>query len=82
AGQAFNFSTEQPVDVLRLTELIQKAAGTALEPLVLGTATSEIQDQWLSAAKARRVLGWSPRHGLEDGLALTVAWYRSFLGAS
>jgi CDP-glucose 4,6-dehydratase len=81
AGQAFNFSTEQPVDVMALTDLIQKAAGTSLEPLVLGTASGEIQDQWLSAAKARRVLGWSPRHGLEDGLALTVAWYRSYLGA-
>lgn len=80
AGEAFNFSNERPVDVLGLTALIQKAAGTDLEPLVLAEATGEIPDQWLSAAKAKRVLGWSPRYSLEDGLGRTVAWYRGFLG--
>jgi CDP-glucose 4,6-dehydratase len=79
AGEAFNFSTEQPVDVLRLTALIQEAAGTDLEPLVLGVADHEIPDQWLSARKAREILRWSPGHQLEEGLALTVAWYREHL---
>jgi len=80
AGEAFNFSTEQPVDVMRLTEMIQKAAGTSLEPLVLGIASNEIPDQHLSAAKARRVLGWQAGHLLEEALALTVDWYRAHLG--
>lgn len=80
AGQAFNFSNEQPVDVLGLTAMIQKAAGTALDPLVLAEATGEIPDQRLSATKAREMLGWAPRYTLEDGLDRTVAWYRDFLG--
>jgi CDP-glucose 4,6-dehydratase len=80
AGQAFNFSTEHPLSVLELTDLIQKAADTSLEPLVLGTATHEIEDQWLSASKARRVLGWSPTYQVDEAMRLTVAWYRDLLG--
>ena len=30
----------------------------------------------IDAAKAKRELGWTPRHRFEDGLAATVAWYR------
>lgn len=80
AGEAFNFSTERPLSVLELVALLQDAAGTGLEPVVLGTASHEIDHQYLSAEKARRVLGWQPRYTLEDALAETVGWYRAELG--
>lgn len=82
AGEAFNFSNEQPLDVLALTAMIQKVAGTTLQPVVLAEATAEIPDQWLSAEKARRVLGWNPTHALEEGLARSVEWYRAFLATN
>jgi len=82
AGQTFNFSNERPLNVMELTELIQKAAGTSLEPIVLNETTSEIENQWLSAAKSRQLLGWSPAYELEDGLSVTVSWYRNFLGST
>ncbi len=30
----------------------------------------------IDPARARRELGWSPRHGFDEGLAATVSWYR------
>ena len=42
---------------------------------------AQIRDQYLDSSKARRVLGWAPAHGLADGLAATVTWYRAYLGA-
>lgn len=80
AGEAFNFSTETPVTVLELVDVLQRAAGTDLVPDVRGTATNEIDAQHLSAAKARKVLGWSPRWTLEEALGETVEWYRAYLG--
>ncbi|MGH9247362.1 MAG: GDP-mannose 4,6-dehydratase [Acidimicrobiales bacterium] len=75
-GEAFNFSTETPLSVLELVARLQKAVGTDLDPEVRGEATHEIHRQYLSAAKARRVLGWNPRYTLDEAIDLTVAWYR------
>ncbi len=79
-GEAFNFSTERPLSVLQLVDLLQAAAGTALEPDIRNTAANEIQEQYLSAGKARRVLGWEPTLTMEAAIGETVAWYRDHLG--
>jgi CDP-glucose 4,6-dehydratase len=79
AGEAFNFSTEQPLSVLELVDLVQQAAGTDLEPDVQGLAAHEIPHQALSAAKARRALGWQPRYTVSEALSETAAWYRAEL---
>jgi CDP-glucose 4,6-dehydratase len=82
AGMAFNFSTETPLSVLELVELLRQAVGSDLEPDVQGTATNEIPHQYLSAERARRVLGWKPRYTVQEALAETVAWYRDYLARS
>jgi CDP-glucose 4,6-dehydratase len=78
-GEAFNFSNELQLTVLDVTRRILGFMGSKLEPVILGEASNEILHQYLSAAKARRVLGWSARFTLEDGLARTIQWYREWL---
>ena len=80
AGSAFNFSTETPVTVLELVDMLRIAVGSDLEPDVRAVAKNEIKHQYLSAERARQVLGWKPRFTLQEALADTVAWYRDFLG--
>ena len=80
AGEAFNFASGRPLSVLEVVELMQAAVGTALEPDVRATAVGEISHQYLSAHKARAVLGWEPTCTFEEGLERTVAWYRTALG--
>ena len=77
-GEAFNFSNELQVDVLTIAKKILDHMKSPLEPDVRAEARNEIQHQWLSAAKARRVLGWAPRFTLDEGLDRTIAWYREF----
>jgi CDP-glucose 4,6-dehydratase len=62
-----------------LVEMLQAAAGTELEPDIRATARHEIAHQYLSAAKARKMLGWHPRYAMEDAIAETVDWYRGVL---
>ena len=78
-GEAFNFSNEIQVTVMELVERILTAMGSELRPQVLNQATNEIRHQYLSAAKARRMLGWSPLFDLEGGLARTIEWYGELL---
>jgi CDP-glucose 4,6-dehydratase len=80
-GEAYNFSNEQPVSVREITELLVRLVGRPdLEPEILGTARNEIADQFLSAEKARKDLGWAPAYGFEAGLRRTIDWYRDFFG--
>jgi len=82
AGQPFNFSHDVPLTVLDLTRRILAAMGSDLEPVVEGRATNEIRRQYLSSAKARRVLEWCPGYTLDEALAETIAWYREFLAGA
>ena len=50
-----------------------------LQPKVLNEAKNEIKHQYLSAAKAKQVLGWAPHWDLDAGLRETIAWYREHL---
>ncbi len=79
-GEGFNFSMEAPMTVLDLVNVIQRLMGCEdIEPDIRNQAEGEIPSQYLSAAKARTILGWRPQFDLETGLRNTVEWYREFL---
>ena len=81
AGEAFNFGLESPITVRQLVDEIRRLMGREdVEPEIENRAVGEIRDQYLSARKAREVLGWTPRYELEPALRETIDWYREFLG--
>ena len=80
-GEPFNFGTNRPRTVLEIVQAVLAAVGRDdLQPVVLGTAAHEIQDQYLDSTKAQRMLGWESSDSLEQVLRETVAWYREFIG--
>lgn len=79
-GQAFNFAPEQPRTVLDIVNaLCRLMEANDLAPRILNAASGEIRDQYLSADKARRLLNWTPRFTLDDGLTRSIAWYSEYL---
>ena len=78
-GEAFNFSTEQPVSVVELVERVLAEMGSDLVPEIRNEASNEIREQFLSAAKAHDELDWAPDYSLDEGLRRTIAWYTEFL---
>ncbi len=80
-GEAFNIGTGEGVSVLSLfTEMAEIAGRSDLQPEVLGEASCELQDQVVSADRARRLLGWEPQVPRPEGLRRTFNWYRDNLG--
>jgi CDP-glucose 4,6-dehydratase len=77
-GQAFNLSNETHLTVLELVSLILRLMGSDLQPEVQNLAKNEIKNQYLSAEKARRVLGWQPLFTMEESLQTTIDWYRDY----
>jgi CDP-glucose 4,6-dehydratase len=49
-----------------------------LKPVILGESVNEIRRQYLSASKARRLLGWRSIFSLDEGLKRTISWYKEF----
>ncbi|MCX6666296.1 MAG: GDP-mannose 4,6-dehydratase [Euryarchaeota archaeon] len=79
-GEAFNFSNEQQISVLEITNNILKLMKREdLQPKILNQATNEIKHQYLSAKKAREQLKWRPKYTLDKGLRETIEWYTKFL---
>jgi CDP-glucose 4,6-dehydratase len=76
-GEAFNFSYERPMSVLEIVDLILHLMQSDLKPDIRNEATGEIESQYLSAARARKVLSWKPLFALEEGLTRTIEWYRA-----
>lgn len=82
-GQAFNFSYEQPRSALEVVQSILAVMGsTELHPVILGHAPNEIPHQYLSAQKARTMLGWKPAIDFAPGLERTIAWYEDLFGGT
>ncbi len=83
AGEAFNFGSGEPIQVLDLVQRIIKLAGKADElapQVILKTKIEhEIDATYLSAEKAATRLGWRPEVNLDEGLQKTIKWYRSNL---
>jgi CDP-glucose 4,6-dehydratase len=79
AGEAFNFSLEQPLSVLAVVDMIRAELGSDLRAEVRADTAGEIARQYLLAEKARGQLGWRPRFTMDGGLRETIAWYRRYL---
>jgi len=78
-GEAFNFSNETPVSVLEIVERISSLMNSDLKPVILNEASNEIRQQYLSSAKARKLLKWKPLVSLDEGLDRTISWYHDVL---
>ena len=79
-GQAFNLSNEIHVTTLEIVEMILRLMNSDHKPDILNEASNEIRHQYLSAVKARKILGWQPLFSLEEGLRRTIEWYKDFWG--
>lgn len=79
-GEAFNFGTNEPVQMLELVEKILKLMGKERElppTIMLKTKIErEIDAQYLSGDKFFNRLGWKAEINLDEGLQQTIDWYR------
>ncbi len=77
AGEAFNFSYGLRLSVLDVVSAVLKVMGKEnVRPDIRNEATNEIPVQCLDSTKAKRILGWKPKYGFEEGLRQTVRWYQ------
>ncbi len=84
-NQDFNISAREELTVAEIARRIWLACGEPEEDFALRHLPSfevDVQRRWPSVDKARELLGWQARIGLDDGLAQTVEWLRHVSAAA
>jgi len=74
---AFNIATARQTNVLELAKAVGKVMQQPYEVEFAPARPGELLRSSLDIGKAKRVLGWSPQWGFDDGLPLLVDWFRT-----
>ena len=75
AGQAFNIGSGRAYTVRRVAELLGHVLGKSIEPDVCGKyRVGDIRHCFADISRARRLLGYTPRVPLEDGIVELAGW--------
>jgi len=77
-GEAFNAGSGVPRRALDVAAALCQIAGFDQSPDIRGAGVpdGEIDRQFIDSAKLRGASGWEPKVGLDEGLELTLDWYR------
>jgi UDP-glucose 4-epimerase len=77
----FNVGWGRETSVLELLDVVQRAAGTSVEPQLEPLRAGELDRSAIDSRLAAEVLGWRPEHDFEQGITETFRWYASEQGA-
>jgi UDP-glucose 4-epimerase len=84
-GQAksdvYNIGTGEGASVNAIFDSLARLTGYGRRPTYAPVRQGEVYKIYLDVAKARRTLGWTPRVGLDEGLARTVDYFRERTGS-
>ncbi|HZV72968.1 MAG TPA: NAD(P)-dependent oxidoreductase, partial [Conexibacter sp.] len=78
-NEDFNISAARELTVAEIAKIVWEACGRDPEKFALEHLPSfavDVQRRWPSVEKARELLGWEARIGVEEGIAATVDWLR------
>ncbi len=82
-GQVINVGSGREISIGDLARLIVQLVGSSSEVVEdsqrIRPAASEVERLLCGHAKARELLGWTPRVGLEEGLQRSIDWFRGHL---
>jgi len=76
AGESVNIAAGAPRSVLELLRAISAVFGFWLEPEFKPARPGDIRDSHADITLARRLIGFEPSVGFEDGLRTTIDWLR------
>lgn len=76
-GEVYNISTEEGVENIELTKMILRLLGKDESSIEFVQDRPGHDFQYLvDAAKIKQELGWEPKFTLEQGLKLTIEWFK------
>ncbi|NQW24427.1 MAG: GDP-mannose 4,6-dehydratase [SAR202 cluster bacterium] len=81
-GKAMNIATGEATTVNRIVEILRSITGYKWDPLHAPQRAGEVYRIALDCTRAAQELDWSPKISLEDGLQITVDYFRESMNPS
>jgi len=77
SGEVINVATGGRISLNELFRTMRELAGGSVEPTYVETRAGDVRDSQADISKAVKLLGYRPTVGLEEGLRLTVDWFKN-----
>jgi UDP-N-acetylglucosamine 4-epimerase len=75
-NQVYNIACGQQISLLQLFEELKKEAASSLQPVHGPERTGDVKHSRADISKAERLLGYSVKVPVKEGLRLTLQWYK------
>ncbi|MFM8475405.1 MAG: NAD-dependent epimerase/dehydratase family protein, partial [Planctomycetaceae bacterium] len=72
----YNIGNNQPVELLRLIEVLEQTLGCRAEKRLLPMQPGDVEATWADIDDLQREVGFAPRTPIETGVQRFVDWYR------
>ncbi|HTX93302.1 MAG TPA: NAD-dependent epimerase/dehydratase family protein [Anaerolineales bacterium] len=75
--EIINLGGHQPLNLIELIRILEKLIGKKARVNQLPANPADIRASLADVEKAKRILGWQPQVGLEEGIGRLVDWYNA-----
>jgi UDP-glucose 4-epimerase len=77
SGRVLNLACGRSIDLLTLLAELGRLLGTPRQAIHAPPRAGDIKESLADITEARRLLGYEPRYSLEEGLRLSIDYYRA-----
>lgn len=75
--EIINLGNDQPLKMKELISQIEVFTDKKARIINKSEQKADVYATWAEILKARDILGWKPKYNLEEGVALSVEWYKN-----
>jgi UDP-glucuronate 4-epimerase len=76
--QIFNLGNNKPVELMRFIDLLEENLGKKAIRKFIPMQMGDVLETYADIEHSQKILGFSPKISLEEGLGHFVKWYRSY----
>lgn len=73
--ELINLGGHETISINDMVSVLERKLGRKANVEYIPRNPADVQENWADVAKARRLLGWQPQVGLEEGMGRLVDWY-------
>lgn len=75
--EVINLGNSHPVSLKELLKIFEKVSGRKAVVNSRPSHNASVENTYTNISKAKKVLGWEPKTGIEQGVAKLVRWFRN-----